>query len=132
MLADPGAGRLPLARLLTVRSPRRLLGGLLLLDSLHETLAWWSGAHGKARDLAASRALMIWAIEWARAEGRARFNLGGSAGLAGVASFKRALGATEVEVPVRWLAPALGSARARLLADLQRRVRRRRRREGET
>ena len=126
LLADPGPGRLPLARLFTVRGARRLLGGLLVLDSPHETLSWWSGAHPRARDVAAFRALVIWVIEWARDQGRARFNLGGSVGLAGVASFKRSLGAAELEYPVRWLAPARGSARARVLAALQRRVRARR------
>jgi len=131
LLADPGPGRLPLARLFVVHGPRRLLGGLLVLDHVHETLAWWSGAHREARDIAAFRALVIWVIEWAAAAGRARFNLGGSAGLAGVASFKRSLGAAEVEYPVRWLAPAPGSARVRLMAALQRCVRRGRRRGDE-
>jgi hypothetical protein len=131
LLADPGRGRRPLARLFCAHGPRRLLGGLLVLDHEHETLAWWSGAHPEARGVAAFRSLVVWAIEWAAAAGRERFNLGGSAGLAGVASFKRALGAAEIEYPVRWLAPARTGSRARLVAALQRRVRRGRRRGDE-
>jgi CelD/BcsL family acetyltransferase involved in cellulose biosynthesis len=89
-----------------------------VLDHAHETFAWWTGAHPEARAVSASRALMVWAIRWAAARGRARFNLGGSAGLSGVSAFKHSLGARDVEYPVRWLAPR--GVRGRIVAGLKR------------
>ncbi len=130
LLAAPHAGEEPLGRLFTVRNPQRLLCGILVLDSRHETFAWWSGTHPHARDAAATRALLVWAIEWARARGKARFNLGGSAGLTGVASFKHSLGALDLDYSVRWLAPARSGLVARAFASLQRRARRGRHRGG--
>ncbi len=130
LVAAPPEGEEPLARLFTVRNPQRLLCGILVLDSPHETFAWWSGTHPHARDAAATRALLVWAVEWAHAHGRARFNLGGSAGLTGVASFKHSLGAQDLDYSVRWLGPARGGLVARAFASLQRRARRGRHRGG--
>ena len=114
----------PVARLFTARVPRRLLCGMFVLDSPHETFTWWSGTHPDGRDVAASRAVLVRTIEWAAAHGRTRFNLGSSAGLVGLASFKRSLGAVEIEYPVRWLAPSRGAPQIRLLAAVQRFARR--------
>jgi hypothetical protein len=124
LLAAPRAGEIPLARLFTARSATRLLSGLVVLDHAHETLAWWIGTHPAAREVAASRALLVWAVGWATRLGRRRFNLGGSAGLSGVQSFKHSMGAREIAYPVRWLAPSHRSVRVRLLAAVQRRTRR--------
>ena len=130
LLAPAAPGEAPLARLFTVRSPRRLLCGIVALDHVHETFAWWSGTHPQARDSAAARALLVWTIEWAIARGRARFNLGGSAGVSGVSSFKRSLGAIELNYPVRWLSPARSGLAVRWLAAFQRYARRDRHRGG--
>jgi len=124
LLAAPQAGVEPLARLFTARNGRRLLCGIFALDHAHETFAWWSGTHPDAREVAAARALLVWSVEWAAMRGRARFNLGASAGLAGVASFKQSLGTIEIDYPVRWFVSTRGAAHVRLLAALQRRARR--------
>jgi len=126
LLAPPRAGAPPLARLFVAHGARRLLAGILVLDGAHEMLAWWSGTHPDALEVAAPRALLVWAIERAAADGRRRFNLGASGGLSGVASFKRSFGAADVDYPVRWLAPCGGGRAApplRALLALQRRAR---------
>ena len=93
----------PVARLFTLRSRDGLISATLVLDGPHETFAWWSGTHAQGRRTQAF-ALLLWsAIEWAAARGRRRFNLGASAGLAAVSSFKRSLGAEAFEFPVSWL-----------------------------
>lgn len=114
----------PPARLFTVRDGRGLLCGALALDHPRDVLVWWSGAHPEARPRGAF-ALLLWSVvEWAAARGRARVNLGASAGLDAVAAFKESLGAAPHRYPVRWLDAAHGDARGRLVGRLQARLRR--------
>jgi GNAT superfamily N-acetyltransferase len=56
-------------------------------------MPWWSGTHPDARGREAATLLLGSVVEWAAGAGRARVNLGGSAGLPALAAFKRALGA---------------------------------------
>jgi N-acetylglutamate synthase-like GNAT family acetyltransferase len=107
------------ARLYTLRSERRLLCGCLFLDHPRERFAWWSGIHHEARGRHVFHLLLWLSVERAAEEGVRRVNLGGSAGRASLTSFKEALGAREVRVPVRWLDAAHGSWTARAVAGLQ-------------
>ncbi|HEY2955784.1 MAG TPA: GNAT family N-acetyltransferase [Candidatus Eisenbacteria bacterium] len=120
--ADGGAprgGGEPLARLFTVRDARGLLGAVLGLDHPREILPWWSGVHPDARGRQAFVMLLGSVVEWAAGAGRARVNLGASAGLPAVASFKRALGARAVPHPVRWLDARHATPAGRLVAAAQ-------------
>jgi Acetyltransferase (GNAT) domain len=120
---DDGA-RDPLARLFTVCDTRGLLAAAYVLDHARESFVWWIGAHPDARHEHAV-SWLYWSIaEWAEARGRARFNLGASPGLAGVAAFKRSLGGEPFRYPVRWLDDSNARGLARAVAALQRRVRR--------
>jgi hypothetical protein len=141
LLATPGTagdaggvaasgGAAPLARLFTVRDARGLLSAVLALDHPRELMPWWSGTHPDARGREAAVLLLASVVEWAARAGRARVNLGGSAGLAGVAAFKRALGAASVRHPVRWLDARHASPAGRMLAAAQAALRRRRARGG--
>jgi len=112
------------ARLFTVRDSRGLLAAVLALDGPRETLLWWSGSHPDAR---ASHAfpLLLWSvIEWAHEQGRARINLGASAGREAILAFKDSLGAAPVRYPVRWLDARHAHRVGRLVAALQSRLRR--------
>jgi hypothetical protein len=102
LLGVGGAGT-PLARLFVVRDGRGLLAATFALDHLRETLVWWSGMHKDGRARHAFPLLMWSVVEWAAARGRARVNLGASAGLDAVADFKDSLGARPFAYPVRWL-----------------------------
>jgi hypothetical protein len=126
LLADAGDGRGPVARLFTARRGSDLLCAVLVLDHPREAMPWWSGADPEARRLHAFGLLLWSVVEWAHREGRARVNLGASAGLNPVAAFKDSLGARGLRYPVRWLDAAAAPAAGRLLAALQRRVRARR------
>ncbi len=118
-----GSADAPVARLFTLRDGRGVVAALLALDHPRETLPWWSGLHPDARSRHAS-ALLLWSvIEWAAARGRARVNLGGSAGLDALAAFKASLGSRVVRYPVRWLDAADAPLAGRLAARLQRRLR---------
>ena len=126
--ADAGNGAYeaggPLARLFTVRDGRGLLAAAFVLDHAHESFVWWTGAHPDARHEHAV-SWMFWSVaEWAAAAGRSRFNLGASPGLAGVAAFKRSLGAETYRYRVRWLDASNARGLARVVARLQERVRR--------
>lgn len=123
--ATPGAAA-PLARLFTVRDARGLLSAVLALDHPRELMPWWSGTHPDARGREAAVLLLASLVEWAARAGRSRVNLGGSAGLATVAAFKRALGATTVCYPVRWLDARHASPAGRMIAAAQATLRRRR------
>jgi GNAT superfamily N-acetyltransferase len=99
---------------------------VLALDHPRELMPWWSGTHPDARGREAAVLLLASVVEWAARAGRARVNLGGSAGLATVAAFKRALGATAVAYPVRWLDARHASPAGRMIAAAQAALRRRR------
>uniref|UniRef100_A0A832I441 GNAT family N-acetyltransferase n=1 Tax=Eiseniibacteriota bacterium TaxID=2212470 RepID=A0A832I441_UNCEI len=121
--APPGLDGPP-ARLFTVRDARGLLCAALALDHPRDVLVWWSGAHPEARPRGAF-AFLLWSIvAWAAARGRARVNLGASAGLDPVAAFKDALGARPHAYAVRWLDARHAGARGRLVGALQARLRR--------
>jgi GNAT superfamily N-acetyltransferase len=132
LLALPAAGAAeakppdPLGRLFTVRDGRGLLSAAFALDHPREVMLWWSGTHPDARGRQAFVLLLGSVVEWAAAAGRARVNLGASAGLPSVAAFKRALGATEVRHPVRWLDARHATPVGSLVAAAQAGVRRRR------
>jgi CelD/BcsL family acetyltransferase involved in cellulose biosynthesis len=116
----------PLARLFTVRDTRGLLAAAYVLDHVSECFVWWTGAHPHARHENAV-SWLFWSIaEWAAARGRARFNLGASPGLPGVAAFKRSLGGESFRYPVRALDDSNARGLARMVAALQRRMRRNR------
>jgi hypothetical protein len=125
LLGAPSAGFLPpVARLVTVRDRRGLVAGMFFLDHVHEILGWWSGMRGGPRAQHAMPFLVWSVVEWAAEAGRRRLNLGGSIGRASLAAFKHALGARACSYPVRWLDAGHGPWTARLLAGLQRGVRR--------
>jgi hypothetical protein len=127
LLADGGDGLGPAARLFTARDPRgTLLCAALVLDHPREAMPWWSGARPEARRRHAFARLLWTVVEWAHAGGRARVNLGASAGLDAVASFKRTLGARAETYPVRWLDARAAGPAGRALAALQARLRARR------
>ena len=127
--AASGAGA-PLARLFTVRDARGLLSAVLALDHPRELMPWWSGTHPDARGREAAVLLLASVVEWAARAGRSRVNLGGSAGLVTLAAFKRALGATAVSHPVRWLDARHASPAGRMIAAVQAGLRGRRARGG--
>lgn len=101
-----------------------VLCGIFALDAPHETLLWWSGSHPSSRASDATPRLMAWAAEWSRARGRRRLNLGASRGLVALESFKRSMGARPVRYPVRWLSAPAAAPLGRLVAAVQKRVRR--------
>lgn len=114
----------PVARLFVVRDARGVLAGTLALDCARETMLWWSGSHADAR-AAHAFPLLLWSvIERAHAEGRARVNLGASAGREAILAFKQSLGATAFHYPVRWLDARHARWAGRAVAALQARVRR--------
>ncbi len=121
----------PVARLFTVRDQRGLLSATLALDHPRETLLWWSGTHPAARGGEAFTLLLGGIVEWAAARGRARVNLGGSAGLEPLAAYKTSLGARIARYPVRWLDARHAPPAGRLVAAGQAFLRRGRPR-GET
>ncbi len=124
LLFAPASEDGPVARLFTLRSRLGLVSATLALDGPHETFAWWSGTHAEGRRTQAF-ALLLWsAIEWAAAHGRTRFNLGASAGLGAVASFKQAIGAERFAYPVRRLDARHAAWPGRAVAALQARLRR--------
>jgi hypothetical protein len=126
-LLEPAADGLgPAARLFTARRRSDLLCAVLALDHPRETMPWWSGAHADARREHAFGLLLWSVVEWAHAAGRARVNLGASAGSGPVAAFKDSLGAASIRHPVRWLDARAAAPPGRWLAALQRRVRARR------
>lgn len=112
------------ARLFAVRSPRRLLAAALALDGARETMLWWSGSHPGARGAHAFPLLLGGVIEWAHARGRARVNLGASAGLEPLHAFKGSLGAETFTYPVRWLDARHAHGAGRAVGWLQNRLRR--------
>ncbi len=112
------------ARLFAVRDARGLLCATLALDGPHEVMLWWSGAHEEAR-ASSAYGLMVWSmVGWAHAAGRARVNLGASAGLLRLAQFKHSLGARPLRYPVRWLSARHAPPLGRLVASVQARLRR--------
>ena len=114
------AGDAPaVARLFSLRDARGVVSAALALDGPHETFVWWSGTHPDGRAQGAFTLLLWRIVEWAAAHGRKRVNLGASAGLPGVASFKRSLGVTLVRYPVVWLDSRFASAAGRVVARLQ-------------
>jgi hypothetical protein len=123
LLADGGDALGPVARLFTARRAGALVCATLVLDHPKEAMPWWSGADREARRLHAFPRLLWAVVEWAHAAGRARVNLGASAGLDAVSAFKDSLGARTERYPVRWLAATEASLPGRALAALQRRVR---------
>ena len=123
LLVDAGDGLGPVARLFTVRCGGALACATLALDHPREVMPWWSGADPGARRLHAFPLLLWSVVEWAQRAGRARVNLGASAGSGPVAAFKDSLGARLERYPVRWLDASAASAPGRALAALQRRVR---------
>lgn len=112
------------ARLFVVRSPRRLLAAALALDGARETMLWWSGSHPDARAAHAFPLLLGGVMEWAKTRGRARVNLGASAGLEPLHAFKESLGAVPFSYPVRWLDARRAQGAGRAVGWLQRRLRR--------
>jgi hypothetical protein len=118
LLGADAAGE-PLARLFTVTDARGLLAATLALDHPRELTLWWSGTHPEGRGRHAFTLLLVGAVEWAAAHGRARVNLGASAGRAPVAAFKASLGARMLRYPVRWLDARHASAPGRLVAAAQ-------------
>jgi hypothetical protein len=120
--ADAGPG--PLARLFVARDARGVVCAMYFLDHPRELLAWWGVTRGGARGQYAMPLLLWSAAEWAAGAGRARVNLGGSAGRRTLAAFKRGLGARELRYPVRWIDARHGPWTVRALATLQARVRR--------
>jgi hypothetical protein len=115
------AGETPAARLFTVRDSRGLLSGALALVGEHEWLMWWSGSHPDSRRHQAFATLAWCMIESAARAGATRFNLGASAGLENVASFKKAMGARSLPVPIRWIGADYASPWGKTVAALQRR-----------
>lgn len=115
------AGDAPAARLFTVRDDRGLLSGAAALVGEHEWLLWWSGSHPDARPRHGFATLVWSMIESAARDGAKRFNLGASAGLENVASFKKAMGARALPVTIRWIGPDYASAWGKAVAALQRR-----------
>jgi hypothetical protein len=87
-------------------------------------MPWWSGTHPDARGREAATLLLGSVVEWAAGAGRARVNLGGSAGLPALAAFKRALGARTELHPVRWLDARHATPAGRALAAVQAALRR--------
>lgn len=124
--AESSAPTPPPARLFCVTDGREMLSAALSLDHPRETLLWWAAARERARALHATPFLYWSVLDWAKAAGRARLNLGGSLGIARLQSFKRGLGAVAVRYPVRWMDASRGRWPARTLAGLQAWVRRRR------
>ena len=118
------AGDAPPARLFTVRDARGLLSATLALDGARETMLWWSGSHPAARHRGAFPFLLWSVVEWAAAAGRARVNLGASAGRSPVAEFKSSFGAHDVRYPVCWLDARYAAPPGRVVAALQNRLRR--------
>jgi hypothetical protein len=118
----------PAARLFTLRDARGVVAALLALDHPREILPWWSGLHPGARQRHASGLLLWSVVEWAAQHGRERVNLGGSAGIDPLASFKASLGARPVRYPVRWLDARDAPLAGRIAAALRRRLRGGRRR----
>ena len=112
------------ARLFVVRSPRRLLAAALALDGARETMLWWSGSHPGARGAHAFPLLLGAVMEWAHARGRTRVNLGASAGLEPLYTFKESLGAVPFAYPVRWLDARRARGAGRAVGWLQQRMRR--------
>lgn len=126
LLAARSAGPItaPVARLFTVRDGGGLLAATLALDSAQETMLWWSGSHPGAR-AAHAFPLLLWSVmEWAHAQGRARVNLGASAGLDPLLAFKESLGALPFPYLVRWLDARHAHGLGRGVAWLQARMRR--------
>jgi GNAT acetyltransferase-like protein len=123
-LLAPQGEAAPLARLFTVRDARGLLSATLVLDHAREAMPWWSGTHPDARGREAATLLLGSVVEWAAGAGRARVNLGGSAGLPALAAFKRALGARTELHPVRWLDARHATPAGRALAAVQAALRR--------
>ncbi len=121
-----GTGGAPPARLFTVRDAGGLLAATLALDGARETFPWWSGLHPDGRPLHAFAFLLWSVVEWAAEHGRARVNLGASGGQGPVALFKDSLGARALRYPVRWLDARRAPPAGKLVAALQRRLRRRR------
>jgi Acetyltransferase (GNAT) domain len=113
----------PRARLFVLRERGRLLAGTLFLDHPRELLAWWSGIHPDARRRHLFQVLLWRAIEWAVTAGRERLNLGGSAGRGSLVSFKQALGAEDLRLPVRWIGADYSPWTGKLLARFQSRLR---------
>jgi hypothetical protein len=122
LLEERDGRREPIARLFVVRDGRGLLSAGLVLDHASECFVWWTGSHPDARRSHAVTRLFGGVAEWAAERGRARFNLGASVGMEGVAAFKRSLGGAPYRYPIRWIA-ARGAV-ARGLATLQGWVRR--------
>ncbi len=123
-LLGAGGRETPVARLFTAREARRLVAGIYFLDHRRELFAWWSGARPDAVALHAMPFLYARVAQWAEAAGRARLNLGGTGGVAGLGGFKRSLGGRAVSYPVRWLDPAPHATLARAFRELQDRARR--------
>lgn len=122
-LLSTGRSGIPRARLFVLRERGRLLAGTLFLDHPRELLAWWSGIHPEARRRHLFQVLLWRAIEWAADAGRERLNLGGSAGRGSLVSFKQALGAEDLRLPVRWIGADYAPWTGKLLASLQTRIR---------
>ncbi len=112
------------ARLFAVRGPRGLLAATLALDGVRETMLWWSGSHPDALGAHAFPLLLGAVMEWAHARGRARVNLGASAGLDPLLAFKGSLGAVSFSYAVRWLDARHAHGPGRGVAWLQSRLRR--------
>lgn len=123
-LLEPAADGGREARLYTARDDHGILSAVLVLTGEHEWFAWWSGSHAEARRHHAFAALLWSVAEAAAGAGARRFNVGASAGRAGVESFKRTLGARAVPVLVRWLDARSAGPVGRLVAAAQRRLRR--------
>ncbi len=109
-------------RVFTLSDRQGIVCAVFALDGPHETFAWWSGMHASGRDLGAFTILLWHIVVWAASRGRARVNLGASAGLQGVASFKRSLGVEAVRYPVRWLGADHAGAAGRFVARFQARA----------
>lgn len=118
-LLRAGPADAPVARLFTLRMPAELVAAALALDGPHETFVWWSGMRPEGRRTHAFLLLLFSVAAWAAARGRRRLNLGASGGLSPVASFKTALGATEIRYPVCWLSARHASLAGRALARAQ-------------
>jgi hypothetical protein len=118
----PGGATPPLGRLFVVRDARGLLAGTLALDSPRETLMWWSGTHPDARSTHAFPLLLWSVIEWAHSQGRARVNLGASAGRDAIQAFKGSLGAQPFHFVVRWLDASHARLAGRMVAAVQARL----------
>lgn len=114
----------PAARLFSVRDADGLLSAALALDHPRETMLWWSGSHRDARGRGAFPFLLWSVIEWAAGAGRARVNLGASAGRSPVAQFKASLGAATLRYPVRWLDGRYAPLAGRAISGLQSMLRR--------